>query len=88
MTEKETKSFWKRFSGPVKIGIIFGLIGIILAVIGMFRGFAPMTFRSFAMAVLISGLSWGIVSWAVAMAAVEVEKDVQESEEAGQQESQ
>ena len=84
MTEKETKSFWKRFNGPVKIGIVFGLIGVVLAVIGMFRGFAPMTFRSFAMAVLISGLSWGIVSWAVAMAAVEVERDVQEAEDAGQ----
>lgn len=84
MTEKKTKSFWKRLSGPVKIGIVFGLIGVILAVIGMFRGFAPMSFRSFAMAVFISGLSWGIVSWAIAAAAVEVEKDVEESQEAGQ----
>jgi len=84
MTETKKKSFWHRLNGPLKIGVIFGLIGVILAVIGMFRGFAPMTFRSFAMAILISGLSWGIVSWAIAAAAVEVEKDVQESEEADQ----
>lgn len=80
MGNDTTRSLWQRLSGPVKIGLFFGLIGVILAVIGMFRGFAPMTFRSFAMAVLISGLSWGIVSWAIAAAAVEVEKDVQDSE--------
>ena len=84
MTNKSVKPLWQRISGPVKIGVVFGLIGVALAVVGMFRGFAPMTFRSFAMAVLISGLSWGIVSWAVAAAAAEVEKDVQEAEESQQ----
>ena len=81
MTQIEGKSLWRRLSGPVKIGIAFGALGVILATIGMFRGFAPMTFRAFALAILISGLSWGVVSWAIAVAAVEVERDVQEAEE-------
>ena len=63
MANKPVKPLWQRISGPVKIGVVFGLIGVALAIVGMFRGFAPMTFRSFAMAVLISGLSWGIVSF-------------------------
>jgi len=84
MVDKPVRPVWQRIGGPVKIGIVFGLIGVILAVIGMFRGFAPMTFQSFAMAILISGLSWGIVSWAVATAAAEVEKDVQEASDSEQ----
>jgi hypothetical protein len=79
MTGAEKKSLWHRISGPVKIGLAFGLLGVILATIGMLRGFAPMTFRAFATAILVSGLSWGIVSWAIAAAAAEVERDVDES---------
>ncbi len=69
-------SWWSKVSGPAKIGLAFGLLGAVLAAVGMFRGFAPFTLRAFLMAVLISGVSWGLVSWAIAAAVVEVEQDV------------
>ncbi len=68
----------KRLSGPVKIGIFFGAIAILMAVVGMIKnaGDTPLTVRSLLTAVVISGGVWGLVSWAIATAAVEVEKDV------------
>lgn len=73
---------WYKLSGPVKIGLLFAVIAIIMALIGIFKGSSttPITFRSILMAVLISGGTWGIVSWAIATAVVEVEQDVAEAE--------
>ena len=87
MIQDTTKkpSLWHRMSGPLKIGLAFGLLGATLATIGMFRGFAPFTFRAFATAVLISGVSWGLVSWAIAAAACDVERDVAEAEQGQEQ---
>lgn len=75
-----SSSLWKKVSGPAKIGLAFGLLGALLATIGMFRGFAPFTLRAFLMAVLISGVSWGLVSWAIAAAVAEVEADTPSDE--------
>jgi len=74
----ERPALWRRLSGPVKIGIAFALLGAILATVGMFRGFAPLTLRSFVTAVVISAGGWGLVSWAIAAAASQVERDVAE----------
>lgn len=83
-SEKSTKKtgLWYRLSGPVKVGLAFAAIAIIMALVGILRGSSttPITFRSIAMAVLISGGTWGVVSWAIATAVVEVEKDVAEAE--------
>lgn len=75
-------SLWHKLSGPVKIGLLFAAIAIIMALVGIFKGSSttPITFRSILMAVLISGGTWGIVSWAIATAVVEVEQDVAEAE--------
>jgi len=75
MTEARKVSLWRRLSGPAKIGIALGLLGAILAAIGMFRGFAPLTARAFITAIAVSGVSWGVVAWAIAAAAYEVERD-------------
>lgn len=75
MTEATKTSLWRRLGGPAKIGIACGLLGAILAAIGMFRGFAPLTVRAFVTAIAVSGVSWGVVSWAIAAAAHEVERD-------------
>lgn len=74
------RPWWKKISGPAKIGLAFGLLGAVLAAVGMFRGFAPLTLRAFLTAVLLSGISWGLVSWAIAAAVVEVEKDAHTDE--------
>jgi hypothetical protein len=72
------KGLWRRMSGPLKVGLIFALIAIVMAVVGLVRGSdtAPLTVRSVAMAVVISGGTWGLISWAIATAVVEVERDV------------
>ena len=76
------KDIWKRLSGPVKIGIFFGGLAIVMAVAGLIKGSAtaPLTARSLIMAIIISGGTWGLVSWAIATAAVDVERDVAEAQ--------
>jgi multisubunit Na+/H+ antiporter MnhG subunit len=80
MSDTQKKPLWRRLSGPVKIGLAFALLGVILATIGMLRGFAPLTLRAFVVAIVISGVTWGVVSWAIAAAAAEVERDERQPE--------
>lgn len=77
-----TKNLWQRLDGPLKIGITFAVIGIALTIIGIFRDpTTPVTAWSIFMGSVIAGGVWGVVSWAIATAAVEVERDVQHSEQ-------
>lgn len=63
---------WTRLSGPVKIGLVLGLIGALLTVIGLLIGnLAPLTLRSLVLGILLGGGSWGVVSWAIASAATD-----------------
>ena len=76
-----SKNMWQRLNGPLKIGIGFALLGIILTLIGIFRDpTTPVTAWSIIVGSLISGGVWGLVSWAIATAAVEVEEDVQQAQ--------
>lgn len=69
----------RKLSTPLKIGTGFGLLGILLAIVGIFRGNVPLNPASIGMALLISGGVWFLVSWAVATAAVDVEQDNEET---------
>lgn len=83
MTEKsrQSKNLWQRMSGPLKVGLIFAALGIILTIIGIFRDpTTPVTAWSLIVGSLISGITWGLVSWAIATAAIEVENDVAEAQ--------
>ncbi|OIO88914.1 MAG: hypothetical protein AUK03_15415 [Anaerolineae bacterium CG2_30_64_16] len=73
-------SWFARRGLPVRVGMICAALGIALAVIGILRGNVPANPLSICLALLISGGSWGVVSWAVATAAVDVERDVAEGE--------
>jgi hypothetical protein len=53
---------------------------MLLAIVGIIRGIVPANPLSILLALLISGGSWGLVSWAVATAAVDVESDIAEKE--------
>ncbi len=68
-------------STPLKIGLCFGLIGLALTVVGIVRGTVPPNPASIAVALLIGGGVWFVVSWAVATAAVDVEQDLAEAQE-------
>lgn len=72
-----------RLSTPVRIGLLFALIGLGLTVVGIVRGVTPMQPLSILVALLIGGGVWFVVSWAVASAAVDVESDLADVE--GQQ---
>ena len=70
------KQAWARLGGPVKIGLIVGLLGALLTVVGLFIGnFAPLTVRTLLLGILLGGGSWGLVSWAIASAAVDAMED-------------
>ncbi len=70
-----------RLSTPLKIGLAFGLIGVLLTVVGIVRGTVPPNPASIAVALLIGGGVWFVVSWAVATAAVDVEQDLAEAQD-------
>jgi hypothetical protein len=71
---------FSRISLPVKVGLIFAGVAMLLAVVGIVRGVVPANPLSIFLALLISGGSWGLVSWAVTTAVVDVESDVAGSE--------
>jgi hypothetical protein len=70
-----------RLSTPLKVGLAFGLVGLALTVVGIVRGTVPPNPASIAMALLIGGGVWFVVSWAVATAAVDVETDLAEAQD-------
>ncbi len=79
-TSEKRVSWWQRRSLPVKVGLIFGTVALILAIIGIARGSVPLNPASIALALLISAGSWFLVSWAITIAAVDVEHDVAEAQ--------
>lgn len=71
------KERWAQLGGPVKIGLVVGLLGALLTVFGLVRGgFAPLTVWSLLLGILIGGGSWGVVSWAIAAAAEDTEREI------------
>lgn len=67
-----------RFTLPVKIGLGFGFAGLLLTIVGIARGETPLAPLNIAIALLIGGGVWFVVAWAVASAAVDVEKDLRD----------
>lgn len=61
---------------PIKIGLLFGCIGLVLTVVGIVRGNVPLHPASISLALLIGGGVWFVIAWAVATAAVDVEQDL------------
>ena len=61
---------------PVKIGLGFAAAGLLLTFVGILRGQVPLAPLNIAIALSIGGGVWFVVAWAVASAAVDVEKDV------------
>jgi len=68
----------KQLSGPIKVGLGAAAIAIILVLIGIIRGAVPANPLSILMALLIGGVSWFVVAWAIATAARDVEADLAE----------
>ena len=79
-TPQSSQSSRRRLSGPMKIGLAAAAIAVVLVIIGIIRGNVPLNPLSILLALLISAGSWGLVAWAIATAAVDVESDVAEAE--------
>ncbi len=72
-------TFWSRLSGPTKVGITFFVIAVLLSVFGIVRNpETSVTVQSVLIATIISGFTWGIIAWAIATAALDVEEDIEE----------
>ena len=52
---------WSKFGGPVKVGLSFATVAILMSVVGLVRehNMSPM---SCLLTILISGIGWGLVS--------------------------
>jgi hypothetical protein len=74
----------KHLSGPVRIGLAAAAVAMVLVLIGLARGNVPLNPLSVVMALAISGGSWGVVAWAIATAARDVERDLAEGEDEGE----
>lgn len=76
-------AIWARLNGPAKIGLAFGLAGALIAGVGWFVNpqFAARTVTSFLLAIGISFASWGVVAWAIATAAYDVEQDIADEDD-------
>jgi hypothetical protein len=71
---------WKKLGGPVKIGLVLGFVGALLTVVGLLAGnLAPLSVRSLVLGIILGGGSWGVVSWAIASAAVDAMEDSEEA---------
>ncbi|MGI6208653.1 MAG: hypothetical protein ACOYEW_10635 [Anaerolineae bacterium] len=70
------RELWGRLSGPAKVGLAFAAIAIVLTIIGQLRHPDDITVRSLVMGILIGGGSWGLVAWAIAYAAWDVESEI------------
>jgi len=58
-----------------------GLVGAVLTVVGLAAGnLAPLTVRTLLLGLLLGGGSWGVVSWAIAAAAVDATADAPEGD--------
>lgn len=69
---------WKRLGLPLRVGLVCAGLGMALAIVGILRGTVPLNPLSIFLALLISGGSWGVVSWAVTTAVVDVARDLAE----------
>jgi len=82
---EENKAIKMKVSGPLKIGAMFGLLGLLLTIVGILRGNVPLNPASIGMALLIGGGVWFVVAWAVATAAADVDHDLADQELAAEE---
>jgi hypothetical protein len=70
------RTLWKRLDVPIKVGLLFALIAGLMALVGWIARptYTSRSLLSLLLAIVISAGTWGLVSWAIAAAAVEVSR--------------
>lgn|GEM_PF-1369828 len=61
--------------GPVIIGAFFAVLAIALTFVGLWRE-GNLSPHNVVLGIVLCGGTWGLVSWAIATAVVQVEEDV------------
>jgi uncharacterized membrane protein YqjE len=79
-TEKRTirlRELWSRLGTPVKIGLVFAIVAGLMALVGWIvrPEYTSRSMLSLFLAIVISAGTWGLVSWAIAAAAVEATRE-------------
>ncbi len=62
-------------SGPLLVGIFFAVLAIVLMLVGLWRE-DNLSLRNVLLGVVLGGGTWGLISWAIATAVLQVEEDV------------
>lgn len=75
------RRLWKRIGTPIRIGLLFAAIAAVMASVGWIvrPDYTSRSLLSLLLAIVISAGTWGVVSWAIAAAALEVGRDEEES---------
>ena len=76
-----------RLSGPVAVGLFFAVLAIVLSLLGLAREH-NLSLRNVVQAVVLGGGTWGLISWAISTAVVQVEEDVAAQEDDSSHDSQ
>lgn len=64
-----------RLSGPVRVGLFFALLAIVLSLVGLGREH-NLSLRNIVLAIVLGGGTWGLISWALATAAADVDDEL------------
>lgn len=72
-----------RYLTPIRIGLAAAAVASLLVIVGVFRGNVPPTPRAVLIALLVGAGAWGLIAWAIAQTAWEVEAAIQDQEEQG-----
>jgi len=60
---------------PVVVGACFAVLAIVLTLVGLWRE-DNLSLRNVALGIALGGGTWGLVSWAITTAVVQVEEEV------------
>jgi len=79
-SESRQRRLWKRLGTAVKIGILFAIVAGLMAATGWVvrPDYTSRSLLSLFLAVAISAGTWGLVSWAIAAAAIEATGEEEE----------
>lgn len=62
-------------SGPLRVALFFAALAILLTLLGLWRAH-NLSLRNVLLGIVLCGGTWGLVSWAIAAAVVQVEEDM------------
>jgi len=78
--ETQTASPRRQLGGPLRVGLSFAVLAIILTLVGLGRA-NNLSWRNIVLGIVLGGGTWGIIAWAIAVAIAQVDEEVAEGED-------